>query len=176
MVTPNDQTPVPVAKVSTLSRVAAELEDAIDDVYRFWVRLDVADHITLIAVLGLFVSTVLPWHHTAMGLVAGGGMMWLMGAATIAILIVRERARRKARADMSAIDEAPGHAVVRRLNLLQIVVGAGTVAYLTVLVLAFYLTNPDHFDISYGWFTALGCAMGLSYSGISRFVRDVPRA
>jgi hypothetical protein len=163
------------AKRGTLAIVAAELEDAIDDAYRFWASLDLSDHISFLAVCCLLFSTLLPWSRSTMGLLSGGSLVWLFCVATVAIQIIRQRRRLQAAAERDVLDADTGPVDVGRLNLLQIVVGTGSVSYLTFLVLAYYLNNPEHLSIDYGWFVALASSMGLAYSGIARFVHDVPR-
>ncbi|MFH1807190.1 MAG: hypothetical protein ABIJ09_00495 [Pseudomonadota bacterium] len=163
----------------TVALVASELEDALEGGLRFGHDIDLADKLTLFSTVALVICTMLPWTGTQMGILVGAGPVWLLAAATVALVILRQRLRAHAAEGLLDGEEDPGSetargdpAAVRRLNLLQIFTGVGAVAYLVVVALGIYLVDTKRFDIRFGWFVALFFAMGLSYSGIARFVRD----
>jgi hypothetical protein len=112
-----------------------------------------------------------------MGILIGGGPVWLLTAAAVALVVLRQRLRAHADEGMLEDEGEPGARrsdpmSVRRLNLLQIFTGVGAVAYVLVVALGIFLVDRGHLDLRFGWFAALFFAMGLSYSGIARFVRD----
>lgn len=166
---------------SALGLIAAELEDALEAGFQSWLGFTFADQLSLIAALGMIVSALLPWTRTSMGMLTGGELTWLFAAATIAIMVVRQRRLRTAAREDDSDDDVTLHGAtstaVGRLNLMQILLGLAAVVYVLGVALGLYLadTLPGKFDVRYGLFVALGSAMGLAYSGIACFVRDARR-
>jgi len=161
----------------TIALIASELEDALDSSLRGWANMDLADKLSALAIGGLLVSTLLPWYHTNMGILTGGALLWLFAIGTAAVIIVRRRMLAKQHDDSldDSLSERVDPAALRRLNLLQILAGVGAVLYLMLLVFALYLSDPKRFELAFGWFVALFFTMGLAYSGIARFIRDVKK-
>ncbi|MBN2360929.1 MAG: hypothetical protein JXR83_15850 [Deltaproteobacteria bacterium] len=165
----------------TLGLIAAELEDSLEVGFQAWLGFTFSDHLSLLAAIGLIVSALLPWSHSDMGLLIGGELAWMFAAVTIAILVTRQRrlaaAAREDDADDDITIRGTAGASIGRLNLMQILLGLGAVLYVLGVMLGFYLSDPSpgRFDVRYGWFIALGSAMGLAYSGITCFVRDARR-
>jgi len=161
----------------TIGLVAVELEDALEGAVQSWSRMDLADRITMLSSFGLIICTFLPWFGGHMGILGGGGTAWLFAVGAIALVVLRGGRRRQAEADLPAgvgrLKSDP--ASLRRLNLLQILVGVGAVLYTLLLALGHYLSEGERFQVSYGWYLALFLAMGLAYSGIARFTRDARR-